>query len=164
MIQNVGPVRIPEAGLQPSESWAAPPRISTFWNASGAAISAGDVVSLHLSVLTYGLGSAVRQKPAAATDNPLIVGVCYEDSDDDTMCKVQIAGIFGDVSAVGAAASGVNVDGAVAANDVLIGDAATAGRLITIAAFAVTNKPVAVALEADAANRARCLLLNPLGL
>lgn len=151
----------------PAEHYKFQPRWMWFWNGSGSTIGYGKAVDLDLSVTTHGLATAVKIHGAESDDRGKVLGLCMRETVTGAWCPVQYQGFFGDATAAASATNGADVDGAVVAGDLLYGDidAGTAGRLIPQSAtYSAAHRVVAFAVEADTSNRARVILLNPLGL
>ena len=121
------------------------PQISRpFHNGSGSAISKGDLVSIDVSVVTFGLGRSIKTS-AATVDDPIAVGIAYEDIPDGEIGQVVIRGVV-----VGAnVATGTAVGAGLQA-------IASAGRLG--AAGGVTEHRLGVCLTLAAANVATVYL------
>ncbi len=151
----------PIGGVAPRDSIVAPPKVVFLYNGSASAWVVGDLLELDFAVTTWGLPAAAKQHAAAATGYE--VGIAMEATPIGKIGPVQIGGDYGDFSAAGTAASGANCTAS--QGQLLVGSAATAGRLVVQSAtYAATHRVVAIALEASASNRARVRLLNPMGL
>lgn len=162
---SIIPTLLPDVVLR--ESAAFPPIFRRFWNGSGAAIVPGPtaIVDLDPTVLTKGFGMSVRAHQIAATSRGMIAGVVV-DRDPNFhpttfagWLTVQVGGIYGDCRSTGTAASGLGLETAVVAGDVLYGSATTTTRLDRVSAtYSVNHRVVALALEAAVANLGRVLL------
>lgn len=167
---SIIPTFLPDQVL--AESAAFPPIYRRFWNGSGVAMvpAATMIVDLDLSVTTKGYGMAVKAHVAAAVSRSQVVGVVV-DRDPNFhpttfagWVTVQVGGIYGDCRSTGTAASGIGLETAVVAGDVLYGSATTTTRLDRVSAtYSVNHRPIALALEAAASNLGRVLLYSYMG-
>ena len=162
---SIIPPMLPDQIL--AESAAFPPIFKRFWNGSGAAIvpAATAFVDIDVSVLTKGFGMSVKAHVASAVARAQVIGVVV---DRDPLfhpttfagwLTVQVGGIYGDCRSTGTAASGVGLETAVVAGDVLYGSSTTTTRLDRVSAtYSVNHRVVALALEAAVSNLGRVLL------
>lgn len=110
------------------------------FNGTGGTLAKGDFVAIDISVTTHGLGTAIKQSPAAV-DNVLVIGVAAEAIENLKHGEVIVAGLALDANvATGTAAEAGIQQSAVA------GRAAVAG--------AITERALGFTLEVAAANKA----------
>lgn len=134
------------------------PGFVRMYNGSAAALAAGDVVVIDLSVTTYGIGTSIKKSVAGAggidSTSLGIVGAAHQPIPIGSWGLVQIQGLDDDC-AVTAGAAGVALNA----------DASNAGRLTTMSGtFAATTRIAASSVVAPSGNVGTVLWHNPLGL